>query len=307
MTTKPVSILSIGEPMAEFTRQADGRFLQGVGGDTSNLAISAARQGASVGMVTRLGQDWFGDEIAALWDREGVDGRLVIRDPSAPTAAYFVDPDPAARAFTYFRAGSAASRLHPDDLPEDVLRAASIVHLSGITQAISASACDAGFRAIEVARSAGVDVSYDTNLRLGLWPLDRARAVMHAAMARSTIALPSLDDSRLLTGIEDSHDIALYYKGLGPRIVALKCGAEGVVLAFGDKISRIPPLEVDAVDSTGAGDAFGGAFLARLVAGDTPLEAARYANVVAALTTTGHGALPAIPLAPEVAAYLGAT
>ena len=305
MSTEPMSIVSIGEPMAEFTRQPDGRFLQGVGGDTSNLAIAAARQGAHVGMVTRLGQDWFGDEIDALWAREGVDSRAVVRDPAAPTAAYFIDPDPAGRAFTYFRAGSAASKLGPDDLPVDALSVAKVVHLSGITQAISASSCDAGFRAIEIARAAGVDVSYDTNLRLGLWPLDRARAVIHAAISRSTIALPSLDDSRLLTGIEDSHDIALFYKSLGPRIVALKCGADGVVLAFGDTVSRIPPFKVDAVDSTGAGDAFGGAFLTRLVAGDPPLEAARYANIVAALTTTGHGAVPAIPSAADVSAQLG--
>jgi 2-dehydro-3-deoxygluconokinase len=84
-------IVCLGEPMLEFNRQSDGRYLAGHGGDTSNCAIAAARQGATVGYLTCLGNDAFGDSFMSLWAAEGVDASQVVRDPDAPTAIYFVD------------------------------------------------------------------------------------------------------------------------------------------------------------------------------------------------------------------------
>ena len=83
-------IICLGEPMLEFNEQADGRFLKGHGGDTSNAAIAAARQGASVGYLTRVGRDTFADEFLQLWKSEGVDTSRVVQDPDAPTGIYFV-------------------------------------------------------------------------------------------------------------------------------------------------------------------------------------------------------------------------
>ncbi len=193
-------LLCLGEPMLEFNRLPpgpDGRvlYLEGHGGDTSNAAIAAARQGASVGYVTAIGQDGPGDSFMALWAREGVDASTVIRRPDAPTGIYLVTHDAGGHHFTFYRSGSAAARYRPEELPEAAIRAARMLHLSGISQAISESACDAAFRAIGIAREAGVRVSYDTNLRLRLWPATRAAAVIHAAIAMADIALPSLDDA----------------------------------------------------------------------------------------------------------------
>jgi 2-dehydro-3-deoxygluconokinase len=196
--------------------------------------------------------------------------------------------------FTFYRAGSAAARTRPADLPEDAIRQARILHLSGISQAISDSACDAGFRAIEVARAAGVRVSYDTNLRLRLWPAARAAAVIHAAIAMADIALPSLDDATALTGLTDPDAVADFYLRLCP-LVLLKCGAAGCLVATRADRTRIAAHRVRAVDATGAGDTFAGAFLARVLAGDEPVAAARYANAAAALATTGYGAVAPIP------------
>jgi 2-dehydro-3-deoxygluconokinase len=162
------------------------------------------------------------------------------------------------------------------------------------SQAISDSACDAGFRAIEVARAAGVRVSYDTNLRLRLWPAARAAAVIHAAIAMADIALPSLDDATALTGLTDPDAVADFYLRLCP-LVLLKCGAAGCLVATRADRTRIAAHRVRAVDATGAGDTFAGAFLARVLAGDEPVAAARYANAAAALATTGYGAVAPIP------------
>ena len=106
-------IVCLGEPMLEFNRQADGRYLAGHGGDTSNCAIAAARQGAAVGYLTRLGSDAFGDSFMDLWAAEGVDASQVERDAQAHTAVYFVDHADGQHRFSYLRAGSAASRMTP--------------------------------------------------------------------------------------------------------------------------------------------------------------------------------------------------
>ena len=301
-------LLCMGEPMLEFNQQApgpDGRllYLEGHGGDTSNAAIAAARSGASVGYVSAIGQDGPGESFLALWARERVDASTVIRRADAPTGIYFVTHGPQGHAFTFYRTGSAAALYRPLEVPDAAIRAARILHVSGISQAISASACDAVFHAIAVARAAGVAVSYDTNLRLRLWPAARAAAVIHAAIGMADIALPSLDDATALTGLSDPDAVTDFYLRLCPLVV-LKCGAAGCIVATPEGRARIPGRRVTAVDATGAGDPFAGSLLARLLAGDTPLAAATYANAAAALSTTGYGAVAPIPHAEAVRRFL---
>lgn len=302
-------ILCMGEPMLELNQQPpgpDGRvlYLEGHGGDTSNAAIAAARSGASVGYITAIGQDWPGDSFMALWRREGVDTSCVIRNPNAPTGIYLVTHDEHGHHPSFWRTGSAASRYRPQDVPEDAIRAARVLHVSGISQAISDSACDAVFHAITVAKAAGVQISYDTNLRLRLWPVRRAAAIIHAAIAQADFAFPSLEDAQALTGLSDPDAIADFYLRLGCPVVLLKLGARGALVATPARRVRIAPHRVAAVDAIGAGDAFAGAFLARHVAGEDCFAAARYANAAAALTTTGYGAVAPIPRAAAVEALL---
>ena len=147
-------------------------------------------------------------------------------------------------------------------------------------------------------------VSYDTNLRLRLWDLESARKVIHATIARCDIALPSLDDSQQLTGLAEPDAIADYYLGLGAPLVALKMASDGCLVVTDKQRLRLPGHRVASVDATGAGDTFDGAFLARLLAGDDLKVAARYANVAAALSTKGYGAVTPIPRAAEVQAEM---
>lgn len=216
-------------------------------------------------------------------------------DRDAPTGVYFVTHGPNGHQFDYLRAGSAASRYAPDDLPLDALAAAQAVHLSGISLAIGTAACDAAFAAIGHARNHGAKVSFDTNLRLKLWPLPRARAVMREALRLTDICLPSWDDVKALTGADDRDAIVDAMLELGPQVVALKLGKDGAYVATPHERRVVPGFAVAAIDATGAGDCFGGAFVARLVAGDDPFTAARYANAAAALSTTGYGAVAPIP------------
>ncbi|MBN9671536.1 sugar kinase [Roseibium aggregatum] len=297
-------IVCLGEPMLEFNEQGDGRFLKGHGGDTSNAAIAAARQGASVGYLTRVGSDAFGEDFLRLWQSEQVDTSQIPVDSDAPTGVYFVSHDASGHSFTYRRKGSAASLITPADLSADYIAGARILHVSGISQAISETAADTVFKAIEVCRNAGGWVSYDTNLRLNLWPLERARAVTHAAMAKAHIALPGLEDAVQLTGLTDPDEIADFYLALGCEIVALTLGKDGTLIALRDERRRVPGLPVTPVDATAAGDTFDGAFLAEMAAGRDPYDAARYANAAAALSTQGYGAVAPMPRRDDVEQFL---
>ncbi|KVL10180.1 sugar kinase [Burkholderia ubonensis] len=290
-------ILALGEAMVEFNQSQPGRpeFLQGFGGDTSNFCIAAARQGASAGFVSAVGDDPFGRLLSDLWRSEGVDTTYVRIDHAAPTGVYFVTHGPNGHQFDYLRAGSAASRYATGDLPLDALAAAKALHLSGISLAISAAACDAAFAAIGHVREHGAKVSFDTNLRLKLWPLPRARAVMREALRQTDICLPSWDDVTAITGADDRDAIVDAMLELGPQVVALKLGKDGAYVATPHERRVVPGFTVEAIDATGAGDCFGGAFVARIVAGDDPFTAARYANAAAALSTTGYGAVAPIP------------
>jgi 2-dehydro-3-deoxygluconokinase len=186
-----------------------------------------------------------------------------------------------------------------------MIAAARVFHLSAISQAISSGCADAGFAAIRHAKANGTAVSYDTNLRLRLWPLDRARAVIHAALALADIARPSIDDARQLTGLDRPEDIADFYLRLGCRIVALTMGADGTLVATPDARALVAPKKVEVVDATGAGDAFTGAFLAEWLVHGDPFRAAAYANAAAALKTLGRGAVAPIPRRDAVEAFAG--
>jgi 2-dehydro-3-deoxygluconokinase len=304
---KSLDILAIGEPLmelAEVERAGERLFLPGFGGDVSNAAIAAARQGAATGVFAFMGDDAFGRDFLKLWDREGVDRTLVRIPPGTRTGIYFISYGEDGHEFSYFRSGSAASLVGPADLPLDAIATARVLHLSGISQAISTSCADAGFAAMRHARANGTVVSYDTNLRLRLWPLDRARAVIHAAVALSDIALPGLDDARQLTGLDRPEDICARYLGLGCRVVALTMGKSGTLVATSDERQVIPARPVEAVDATGAGDTFDGAFLAEWLVHGDPFRAASYANAAAALSTLGHGAVAPMPRREAVEAFL---
>src|SRR6187402_2597755 len=140
--SKTLDVVALGEAMVEFNQTHPGKpqFLQGFGGDTSNAVIAAARAGAKTAYLTRLGQDIFGDALMDLWQQEGVDTSGVERDLKAPTGIYFVSHGPSGHEFNYLRTGSAAARMTPQWLPRTLIANSKILHVSGISLAISAAA-----------------------------------------------------------------------------------------------------------------------------------------------------------------------
>ena len=307
---KSLDVLGLGEAMLEFNQTLPGQpnFLQGFGGDTSNAVIAAARAGAHTGYLSRLGKDAFGQALLELWQQEGVDTAGVTIDGEHPTGIYFVTHGATGHQFSYLRKGSAASQMSPVWLDSPSVRAAlqstRFLHASGISLAISSSACDTVYAAMQTVRTAGGKTSFDANLRLKLWPLERARACIAQAVALSDIFLPSLDDAVHLCQRQEPDAIIDWGHQLGAPMVVLKLGADGALVSDGQQRQHIAAHPVKLVDATGAGDCFSGYLLARLAQGLPLMEAARHANAAAALAVQGYGAVAPLPRPEDVAALL---
>ena len=301
-----LDIVSIGECMVEFHCEgpmAQARaFQRGFGGDTLNLLVAAARLGCSGGYISRVGSDPFGPGLLEGWRREGLDLT------HAPLVAgfngiYFISLlEGGEREFTYYRAGSAASHLGPEDVDPEYIAAARIVHSSGITQALSPSCRAAVKRAFEVAKEAGVMVSFDPNLRTKLWPVEQARDALAEVLPLVDAILPGApQEIAQLIGIEDPEQAARYFHDRGVKIAVVKMGTKGCLVSDGATVQRIPAHRSPfVVDSTGAGDAFDGGFLAGICMGYDAMSAAGIGAAVAGLKVRGRGAVASLPRRTEV-------
>ena len=304
--SKPLDVLALGEAMVEFnqTLPDDPHYLQGFGGDTSNAVIAAARAGAKTAYLTRLGADQFGKALLDLWRSENVSSACCEQDADAHTGVYFVTHTAAGHEFTYLRAGSAASRMRPQWLAtatvERLIASAKVLHVSGISLAISHSARDTVLQAMRMARQQGAQVALDSNLRLRLWSLAQAQNTLRQAIGLCDLFLPSLEDMQTLTGLNDPNAIVQWSHDHGAKHVVLKLGAAGALLSSAGQRQHIPGKHVKVMDATGAGDCFCGNLLARWTQGDDLLTATRYANAAASLAVQGFGAVAPLPRPAQV-------
>lgn len=305
-------IVSLGEPMVEFVAIERGRlgevttFRRGWGGDTCNFAVAVARLGGSAGYLTRLGGDEFGRSFLSLWKREGVDASSVIVEPDGVTGIYFIAlAEDGSHDFTYYRAGSPASRLDRGDVNPEYLARAKIFHTSGVTRAISESAAAAAETAIVLARRAGLTISYDANVRPKLRPISSLRAAFEDLAPSVDIMFISTEDASHLFGTIPAQAIIDRILGSGPRLVVLKQGEAGCLIGAADGTRLpIPGWPITLVDATGAGDAFDAAFLVERARGASLVTAGKFANAVGALTASALGAIGAIPTRTQVEQFM---
>jgi 2-dehydro-3-deoxygluconokinase len=295
--SKVFDIIAMGEGMVEFNQTTPGQpqYLQGYGGDTSNAAIAAARAGARCAYISAVGNDIFGQNLLSLWAQEHINTAQIAIDNIAPTGIYFVTHGPQGHEFSYRRAGSAAATMTLSDVQCHTITQAKMLHLSGISLALSPHALLQCQRAMDIAKATGTQISFDSNLRLKLWSLESARAAMLPVIAQADVFLPSLDDVTALSGLQNPQAIVQWSHDLGAKTVVLKMGHQGVLASDGQQCQHIAAMPVHALDATGAGDCFGGNLLARLCLGDTLLQAVHYANAAAALAVQGFGAVAPLP------------
>jgi 2-dehydro-3-deoxygluconokinase len=171
-----------------------------------------------------------------------------------------------------------------------------VLHVTGVSLAISETMRATVFEAARRARAAGVLVSLDLNIRPRLWPLETARAVIEGLLPLADIVLPSDDEVTMLYGAMSEGDAVAHFTRHGARIVILKRGAQGALMSVGGGAPiLIPAPKVRAIDSTGAGDSFAGGFLAAYLETSDAEAAAHRAAAIAAETVTGWGGTDAIP------------
>ena len=267
------------------------------GGAESTVAAGVARLGHGAGWMSRLGRDEFGAYVLGLMRSEGVDTAAVRVDPHARTGVFFRDNRADGRSSViYYRKHSAFAGFRPDDLDEDYIASARILHLTGITPGLSPSCRAAALRAVEIARANGVAVVFDPNYRAAVWSPEEARPCIEDLMLRSDHVLAGREDLVKLTGLTEEQAQLDYLHGLGRPSVVLKLGARGAVLSCADGVERIEGYRAEpAFDRFGAGDAFAAGYICGLLDGRDRRGAVALGNAVAGWSVRLPGNIESLP------------
>jgi 2-dehydro-3-deoxygluconokinase len=289
-------VVCVGEAMVEFSTEAAGGWQVGFGGDTANTAVHLARSGLHVAYLTALGQDPFSGQLRGRLAQEGVDTSLIVTHPCRNVGLYAISTDPTGeRGFTYWREASAARAVFEIEEAHEALSQAAragLLCFSLISLAILPP--DGRLRLLDLARDVranGGRVAFDGNYRPRLWDSqDAAMRVRDQAIALADIGLPTLDDEAALSGAADAEAVLQHWRDLGCEEVVVKLGAGGCLLPDG-KVCPVP-TKVQAVDTSGAGDAFNGGYLAARLRGASIREAALAGHALAGWSVTKRGAIP---------------
>lgn len=287
------AVLTLGETMMLLSSTGIGplrharELAVGIAGAESNVAIGVARLGVAARWIGRVGDDEPGRLIASSLRGEGVDTRALV-DPDAPTGLMLKEfRTSTSTRVSYYRSASAGSRLRPDDLDPDLFRGVGVLHISGITPALSSSAAAAVHAAVDLAKEAGAVISFDVNFRSRLWPAQAASAALKPLARRSDILFAGDDEAPLLTEVGDDALAAL--AALGPTEVLLKRGARGASALIDGQRIEAPVHRVTAIDPVGAGDAFAAGYLAARCRGADPAERVEIAAATGAFAVTVRG------------------
>lgn len=270
MTTpdSPAELLCIGETMALVTPVSADRlrssqlFHLDAGGAESNVAAHVASLGHKSAWFSRLGDDELGRRVADTVSSRGVDVSSVIFDPEFPTGVYFKDPG---HGVLYYRAGSAASTLSTQDALRLPLTQNLLVHLSGITAALSATASQFLTELFAHARREGARISFDVNYRPALWEPHAAGKTLHRLASQADVVFVGRDEAETLWGSVEPEAIRKLFPDCPSLVV--KDGAIGATEFSGSRVTFEPAEVVDVVEPVGAGDAFAGGYLAALISG----------------------------------------
>ncbi|MBD8217836.1 sugar kinase [Microbacterium sp. CFBP 13617] len=256
-------LLAVGETMAMLAPSDGGgvidaaAFLVDAGGAESNVAAHAAALGMTARWHSRLGADALGDRVLRQVAARGVDAASVVRDLDRPTGLYVKDPG---RGVRYYRRGSAASALTEGDAEDLALDGVDVLHVSGITAALSSSARAFLVAAMARARALGVTVSFDVNHRAALWSAADAGPVLADLATAADVVFVGRDEAETLWATPRDSDVRALLDGVAELVV--KDGDVGATAFHGEARTFVPALRVEVLDAVGAGDAFAGGYLA---------------------------------------------
>ncbi|WP_411953984.1 sugar kinase [Alkalibacillus sp. S2W] len=305
-------VFTLGETMVVFQPDQYApldyvhQFPKKIGGAESNVAIGLARLGHQVSWFSQLGDDPFGRFILKTIRGEGVDVSTCQFTRESPTGLLFKEQlSPDDLNVYYYRHQSAASMMTPDQLDEDAVSQAKILHITGITPALSKSAYDTTMRAIKIAKAHGVTVTFDPNLRLKLWSEDRARLVLQEIASLADVILPGIDEGEFLTGETEPEAIAKALNPQGDKTIIVKLGDEGAYYATAGEDGYVSGFKVRrVVDPVGAGDGFAAGIISGLLSGESIDHVIKRANAIGAMVVGMAGDIEGLPTAEAVEKFM---
>lgn len=312
-----MDLISLGELLIDMFPAETGKHLAEVsafipkpGGAPANVAVAAARLGLSVAFIGKVGQDFFGEFLRDVLAREHVDTRGLRFDADARTTLALIAQPDENNEYIFYRNPGADQRLRPDELDRALLAQTRALHFSSLSLSDEPSR-SATIEAIRLAKQNNALISFDINYRPSLWR-SREDAVTQIAAVLPFADLLKMNEMELalLTNVTDLGQATDQLLTRGAQLVVVTLGAQGSYFKSAYKSGYAQGFKVDAIDSTGCGDAFMGALLTRLIQHgtqnlDAHIEPAlEYANAAGAITATRRGAIPALPTADQVRAFL---
>jgi fructokinase len=308
-------VVALGEALVDCVALQSGvaladapAFQPVAGGAPANVAVGVARLGVACAFLGKVGADPWGDFLIRTLHESGVDVRGVCRTAEARTALAFVSLQPdGERDFVFYRHPGADMLYEPDEVDAAVIEGASVLHVGSLSL-MAEPARAATMHAVALAQQQGALLSYDPNVRRSLWPDEHtARQTIRTLWERANIIKVSEEELTFLAeGADEAAAVErLWHENL--RLLAITCGAAGCRYVTPNARGAVSGVEVDTVDTTGAGDGWMAALLSQLVRQPGVLddqaaleEMLRYANAAGALTTTGYGAIPALPTLAQI-------
>jgi 2-dehydro-3-deoxygluconokinase len=304
-------VITLGEtmvllyPLDPGPLRSSRRLGVGVAGADSNFAVAMTRLGWPAIWLSAVSQDQLGDLVVEMIGAAGVDVSRVRRDPDHPTGLLVKFREEGQTRVLYYRSGSAASHFDPQWLEPSLFETAAVLHVNGVTCALSPSCAASVARAVALANQHDVRVSLDLNLRLQLWDIDRARATLIPLLPRVDLVLGTEEEMLTLSGRSTLEEALTTIAAHGPAVVVAKRGPRGAVaLAAGkrhDHPGFVPPTVVDEV---GAGDGFAAGFVSAYLRGAPVDESLRHGNLVGAAAVTVADDVSGYPTQAQLEAWL---
>lgn len=312
-----MDVVALGEMLIDMFPAETGKrlaevsaFLPKPGGAPANVAVAAARLGANTAFIGKVGQDFFGEHLRDVLNREGVDTRGLRFDDGARTTLALIAQLNENNEYIFYRNPGADQRLRADELDRALLSSTRALHIGSISLTDEPSR-GATFEAVRLAKQSKALISFDVNFRPGLWhSRTEALAQIEAMLANTDVLKVNEEELELLTNVSDVEQGSARLLGRGPGLIVVTLGAEGSFYRSAQTSGRVPGFKVEALDSTGCGDAFTGALLVQLVKHgmqnlDAQLQAAlQFANAAGAITATRRGAIPALPTDDQIRDFL---
>ncbi|WP_257208899.1 carbohydrate kinase [Bacillus sp. AFS031507] len=316
--TRNLSVVCVGELLIDFfctdidMDLIKGRqFLKSAGGAPANVAAAIAKLGGGAAFCGKVGKDPFGVFLKQTLDAANVDTSMLVMDEKVPTTLAFVSLKKSGeRDFVFHRGADAFLTL--DDIDQDKIRNAKILHFGSATAMLSEPFCSTYLNLISNAKDEGQFISFDPNYRGDLWKgrVDEFVTIAKKAIALSDFVKVSDEELEIITETKDHEEGVSLLHEMGAEIIAVTLGKRGTLLSNGKKNEIVNSIQVTSIDSTGAGDAFVGAALYRFADSeqiktisndfDTLHDIVSFANKVGALVCTKIGAIEALPSGYEI-------